>query len=116
MIKIYGIKNCNTVKKAIDWLNYNNIPFEFYDYKKQSITKEKLNLWEKQLGWETLLNKKGTTWRKLNEEDKKATINASKAIDLMLLKNSLIKRPLIEKEEIVLAIGFDEQLYQKVLK
>lgn len=64
---VYGIKNCNTVKSAIDWLNKNKVEFEFHDYKKVGITAAKLNGWCKQVGWENLINKRGTTWRQLDE-------------------------------------------------
>ncbi len=68
---VYGIKNCNTVKSALDWLNKNRVEFVFHDYKKSGITATKLNAWCKQVGWENLVNKRGTTWRKLNEIDQR---------------------------------------------
>ena len=112
---LYGIKNCNTVKKAIDWLTKNKIEFEFHDYKKQGITTAKLSAWSKQVGWESLVNKKGTTWRQLDEAEQKKVTNEKAAIALMMEKNSVIKRPLIEEGDKVLLLGFDEEGYQKKL-
>jgi arsenate reductase len=112
---VYGIKNCNTVKTAIDWLNKNEIVFEFHDYKKVGITAAKLSGWCKQVGWENLVNKRGTTWRQLDEIDQKKVTNEKAAIALMIAKTSVIKRPLIEKESKVLLLGFDEAVYKKVL-
>lgn len=111
---VYGIKNCNTVKSAIDWLNKNKVEFEFHDYKKAGITESKLSEWCKQVGWESLVNKRGTTWRQLDEADQKKVVNEKSAIALMLEKNSVIKRPLIEKNGKVMALGFDEEAYKKI--
>jgi arsenate reductase (glutaredoxin) len=113
---VYGIKNCNTVKSAIDWLNKNKVEFEFHDYKKSGITVAKLNEWCKQVGWESLVNKRGTTWRQLEETDQNKVINEKSAIALMLEKTSVIKRPLIEEDGKVLLLGFDENAFKKVLK
>lgn len=113
MYKVYGIPNCDTVKKAITWLKENDIPFEFHNYKKEGISQEKLNEWLTQKPWEVLVNKAGTTWKKLSEEEK-ANDNAS-AIALMLDKTSVIKRPIIEGDKIV-AIGFKSENYEKVFK
>lgn len=110
---VYGIKNCNTVKKALDWLNENNIEFEFHDYKTKGISESKLKEWSKQVGWESLVNKKGTTWRQLEDKVKDNVTNQTEAISLMKDKTSVIKRPLIEQDGKVLALGFDEQTYSK---
>jgi Spx/MgsR family transcriptional regulator len=112
---VYGIKNCNTVKSALDWLNKNKVKFEFHDYKKSGITAEKLSAWSKQVGWENLVNKRGTTWRQLDEIDQKKVTNEKAAITLMITKTSVIKRPLVEREGKVLLLGFDEADYKKVL-
>jgi Spx/MgsR family transcriptional regulator len=114
MMIVYGIKNCNTVKSALEWLKKNNIEFEFHDYKKTGITESKLSEWCKQVGWESLVNKRGTTWRQLAEVDQKKVINEKSAIALMMEKTSVIKRPLIEKNGKVIALGFDEAVYQKI--
>ncbi len=115
MMKVYGIPNCNTIKKALGWLKQNKLPHEFHDYKKEGITKEKLKEWCDQLGWETVLNKKGTTWKTLSEEEKSAVKNQRAAIKLMVEKPSMIKRPVIENDGALL-IGFDEDEYKAALK
>lgn len=110
---IYGIKNCNTVKSALDWLKKKKIEFEFHDYKSKGITEAKLKAWSKQVGWESLVNKRGTTWRQLDEATQKKITSEKAAIALMLEKTSVIKRPLIEENGKVLALGFDEAVYKK---
>lgn len=114
MLTVYGIKNCNTVKKALDFLNTNNLAYQFHDYKKQGITKSKLETWSKQVSYETLINKKGTTWRALDETVKNSITNKKSAIDLMAEKTSAIKRPLIEKDNKIIALGFDAEEYKKI--
>lgn len=113
---LYGIKNCNTVKSAVEWLNKNKVVFDFHDYKKSGITAEKLSAWSKQVGWERLVNKRGTTWRQLPEADQKKVTNEKAAIALMVEKTSVIKRPLIEENGKVILLGFEEDEYLKVLK
>ena len=112
---VYGIKNCNTVKTALDWLKKHNIEFEFHDYKKSGITTAKLTEWSKQVGWESLVNKRGTTWRQLDETVQAKVTNEKAAIALMLEKNSVIKRPLIEVNNKIVVLGFDESDYKKKL-
>ncbi len=107
---VYGIPNCNTVKKALDWLKANQIDFEFHDYKKKGISKEKLQEWSNELGWEVLLNKKGTTWRQLPPEVQTKVNDAASAFKLMMEKPSVIKRPLLETKPLL--IGFDEAAYR----
>ena len=110
---VYGIKNCDTVKKAIDWLKKKNIAFEFHDYKTQGISEEKLKEWTKQVSWEILLNKRGTTWKKLDAAVQEKTNNEKAAIAVMRENTSIIKRPVIEKNGKVIAVGFDEKEYSK---
>ena len=110
---LYGIKNCNTVKSAIEWLKKKNVEFDFHDYKTKGITGEKLKEWSKQIGWESLVNKRGTTWRQLDPAIQKSITNEKAAIALMKEKTSVIKRPLIEKDGKVVALGFDEEAYRK---
>jgi Spx/MgsR family transcriptional regulator len=110
MYTVYGIPNCNTVKKALDWLNANKIAYEFHDYKKKGITAPKLKAWSKQTGWEKLVNKKAT-WNQLDEAVKASITNEAAAIELLIEKPSIIKRPLIEKDGKVVALGFDEAEY-----
>ena len=111
---IYGIKNCNTVKSALNWLKEKGIEFEFHDYKCKGFTDEKLKSWSKQVGWENLVNKRGTTWRQLDEKIQNKITSEAAAISLMKDKTSVIKRPLIEKEGKVIALGFDEEQYRKI--
>ena len=113
---VYGIKNCGTVKKAVNWLNEHNIPFEFHDYKKQSVSAGKLQEWSNQLGWEALLNRKGTTWRRLDEAQKEKIKDEACAIEAFLANTSMIKRPILEQEGKVVAIGFDENTYAEKVK
>jgi arsenate reductase (glutaredoxin) len=108
---LYGIKNCDTVKKALTWLKAKKIAFDFYDYKTEGITEAKLKTWCQQVGWESLLNKRGTTWRKLDEATQASVNNEAAAIKIMLNNTSIIKRPLVEKSGKVLALGFDEVIY-----
>lgn len=111
---LYGIKNCNTVKTAMDWLKNHGIDFDFHDYKKEGITAAKLKEWSSQVGWESLVNKRGTTWRQLDESVQKKVTSEKAAIELMIEKTSVIKRPLIEDKGKVVALGFDEAQYKKV--
>lgn len=112
---VYGIKNCNTVKSALDWLKKKNIDFEFHDYKTEGISEAKLKAWTKQVGWESLVNKRGTTWRRLDEAIQKKVTSEASAIALMQEKTSVIKRPLIERDGKILVLGFDEVEYSTVL-
>lgn len=113
---VYGIKNCNTVKSALGWLADNKIEYEFYDYKSKGITEAKLKEWCSQVGWESLVNKRGTTWRQLDPAIQEKVRNQSSAIALMKEKTSVIKRPLIESGNKVIALGFDPDSYHEVFK
>lgn len=112
-IIVYGIKNCNTVKSALDWLKLNKVTYDFHDYKSKGITEIKLKEWVKQVGWESLVNKRGTTWRQLDGKVQAGVTNENSAIALMLEKTSVIKRPLIEKKGKVVELGFEESEYAK---
>lgn len=114
MIKVYGIPNCNSVKKAFDWLTAAGIHYEFHNYKKEGISSEKLDEWLAVLPWEKLVNRAGTTFRKLTEEEKAAINDKSSAKAYLLEQTSAIKRPLIEKDGQVVALGFDEEFYKNV--
>lgn len=111
---VYGIKNCNTVKKALDWLKENDLDFEFHDYKKSGISAEKIEEWQRKVSWETLINKRGTTWRKLTPERQASITDANAAKALMMEYTSLIKRPIIENARAFL-LGFDAEEYQQQL-
>lgn len=114
-MKVYGIPNCNTVKKTIDWLRDNKIDFEFYDFKKKGIDAATLKEWSEELGWEKLVNKKGTTWKKLSPEEQEKVTSEEVAINLMQEKTSVIKRPVIEADGKLL-IGFNEEECKNSLK
>jgi len=116
MKTVYAIPNCNTVKKALDWLKTNKVVYEFHDYKKKGITATQLTAWSKQIGWEALINKKGTTWKQLPKEFQETITNQKAAIALMIEKTSVIRRPLIEEDGKILVIGFEEAEYKKALK
>lgn len=111
---IYGIKNCGTVKKALDWFEKNQIPYTFHDFKKEGVTLEKLRKWEDELGWELLLNKRGTTWRKITPEVQATVVDAKHALALLQENTSAIKRPVIETPNGLL-LGFNEQEYTEKL-
>ncbi len=106
---VYGIPNCDTVKKARRWLDTHGIDYEFHDYKKSGIDRATLSLWCEELGWESLLNKRGTTWRKLPEESKN-NLTQKRSIALMIENTSLIKRPVLKHENNLL-LGFDEGIW-----
>ena len=95
MIKLYGIPNCNTMKKARKWLEANGIEYTFHDYKKSGVPEKNLKQWVKKAGWETVLNRRGTTWRKLDEKIRN-NIDEASAIEVMLENPSAIKRPVLE--------------------
>lgn len=103
-MKLYGIKNCDTVKKARKWLDEHGVDYQFHDFKKDGLHEELLSRWESAVGWETLLNRRGTTWRKLPEEVRD-TISAQSARAIMLDNPSIIKRPVVESGDDV-RVGF----------
>jgi arsenate reductase len=111
---MYGIPNCDTIKKARKWLEANGVDYEFHDYKKQGVPDKNLRQWVKQAGWEMLLNRRGTTWRKL-PEDVRENIDQASAIEVMMDNPSAIKRPVLEKDNILL-IGFKQEEYDKLLE
>ena len=110
---IYGIKNCDTMKKARAWLDKRDIEYRFHDYKAEGIERKKLEAWAKEIGWETLLNRAGTTFRKLPEMEREG-IGEKKAISLMLAQPSMIKRPVLEANGKLL-VGFKPEIYEKAL-
>ncbi len=110
---VYGIPNCDTVKKARHWLDAKGIAYDFHDYKKAGIDPGKLKGWASEAGWEVLLNKRGTTFRKLDDADK-ADIDADKAVALMAQHTSMIKRPVAEYAGGLL-VGFNQDEWQQQL-
>ena len=111
-ITIYGIKNCDTLKKARAWLDKRGVDYAFHDYKTAGIERARLEQWEKKVGWESLLNRAGTTFRKLPDKDK-AGLNGKKALALMLAQPSMIKRPVLDLGGGKLLVGFEPDVYSK---
>jgi arsenate reductase (glutaredoxin) len=109
-ITIYGIKNCDTMKKARAFLDKRGVAYEFHDYKTRGIERTKLEGWAKKAGWETLLNRAGTTFRKLPDKDKEG-LTEKKAIALMLVQPSMIKRPVLELGGGKVVVGFKPDEY-----
>ena len=112
-MKLYGIPNCNSVKKARTWLSEQGITLPFHDFKKQGVSEELLKPWLQQVGWEKLVNRNGTTWRQLPDDAKAAVSDEAGAIRLMLEKPSVIKRPVLEKDGKI-TLGFDLTVYQSL--
>ena len=117
-ITIYGIKSCSTMKKAFTKLDELGVSYDFHDYKKRGIDKEAVQRWVNELGIDKVLNKRGTTWRKLTDEQKQsADANIDNAIDLLVENTSMIKRPIVEGERVdknILLCGYDEAEFDKV--
>jgi len=114
-MKLYGIPNCSTVKKARDWLAMHHIAVEFHDFKKHGLDVETAQNWLQQAGWEMLINRSGLTWRGLPEQRKQLVLDAHSALELMLEKTSVIKRPVLEQNGKLLHVGFDTAAYSKIL-
>ncbi|MEJ2310725.1 MAG: ArsC family reductase [Gammaproteobacteria bacterium] len=112
MTTLYGIPNCDTMKKARKWLADNGVEYAFHDYKKLGIEQKKLDAWIKAVGWETLLNRRGMMWRKV-PDDVKASIDEQSAIRLMLETPSIIKRPVLEAKGKV-TVGFKPETYEQL--
>ncbi len=113
-VTIYGIKNCDTMKKARTWLEAHDVAYDFHDYKASGIDRAHLEKWVTEAGWETVLNRAGTTFRKLPDEAR-VDLDADKAIALMLEQPSMIKRPVLEADG-TLTIGFKPEIYGSVFK
>lgn len=121
-ITIYGIKSCSTMKKAFTKLDELGVSYDFHDYKKQGIDKESVQRWVDELGIDKILNKRGTTWRKLTDEQKQAADeNVNNAIDLLIENTSMIKRPIVEGQladknngQLILLCGFNAAEFDKI--
>ncbi|MGI9279964.1 MAG: ArsC family reductase [Endozoicomonas sp.] len=114
MITLYGISNCDTIRKARKWLTAADIEYCFHDYRKDGLDKASLQKWSDELGWEALLNRRGTTWRQLPEEQK-ASVDATSAIELMLEQPAMIKRPLLDTGS-KRVLGFSDKQYQELFQ
>jgi Spx/MgsR family transcriptional regulator len=114
-LTLFGIKNCDSMKKAFAWCDSHDIQYTFHDYKKLGVPREKLVEWSRVLGWKTLLNTKGTTWRKLTPEQQDITTQ-SKAIATMLEFPSVIRRPIVENGDGQVLVGFDPTLFESFIR
>ena len=114
MVKVYGIKNCDTMKKAMNWLTENGVDHEFIDYKKAGVAEARLPEWAARAGWEKLLNTRGLMWRKLSD-DERAAVDEKKALKLMAQYPALIKRPVLDTGR-KLVLGFSPETYAAELK
>jgi Spx/MgsR family transcriptional regulator len=114
-MKVYGITNCNTVKKALDWFKNNQVMYEFHDFKKLGISLEKLQEWDSKAGYEKFMNKQGLTWKQLDQPIKDSIRTKDDALQLLQHKTSMIKRPVIEDGGF-LFFGFDDNVYKEHFK
>ncbi|MBX9892339.1 MAG: ArsC family reductase [Chitinophagaceae bacterium] len=114
MVILYGIPNCDTVKKARTWLDQHKVSYQFHDFKQAGIDSKRIQRWIDAMGIEIVLNKKSTTWRALDTTQQASASNTKKAIQLMQEHTSLIKRPVLEKDGQVLAVGFDAAKYSSL--
>jgi arsenate reductase len=114
-MKIYGIKSCDTMKKAFTWLNNHGIEYTFFDYKKEILLEDNFNYWLSKLPLEQIVNKQGTTYKKLTDEQKVAIQNLDTAFDIIKVNTSVIKRPLIEINDQVF-VGFNETNWAEIFK
>ncbi|MCK4865161.1 MAG: ArsC family reductase [Gammaproteobacteria bacterium] len=112
MLTLYGIKNCDTVKKARRWLEDHGVEYQFHDFRQDGLDKKLLTSWVDTLGWETLVNKRSTTWRNLSDKDKAISTN-QQASKLLLANPTLIKRPVAEKNKTLL-VGFKESEFKQL--
>ena len=113
MITLYGIPNCDSMKKARKWLTAHDIAYNFHDYKKLGVDEDLLRSWVSKVGWEALLNRRGMMWRKLTQEQRDS-IDEQNAIAVMLSIPSIIKRPVLVKDDLIL-VGFDETKYEELV-
>lgn len=115
-LRLYGIKNCDTIKKAKRWLDERQIPFLFHDYRQDGISRELLQDFITRAGWQTLLNTHGTTWRKLSDELRQGALRPEGALELMLDQPAIIKRPVLQSGDGRLLVGFSPETYQKFIQ
>ena len=113
--RIYGIKNCDTMKKAFAWCEEHHVTYEFHDYKKLGVPRERLVEWCRTLGWKSLLNTKGPTWRKLTPEQQAVTTQ-SQAVAVMMEHSSVIRRPVVESSDGQILVGFDPTTFDSFVR
>ncbi|MBT9466095.1 arsenate reductase [Hydrogenophaga sp.] len=111
MITVHGIPNCDTVKKARSWLTEHGVEHRFHDFKKQGVPETELDRWLAAVGWETLVNRKGTTWRQLDETTRASVVDNASARNLLLAHSSAIKRPVVQWADGI-TVGFDAAVWQ----
>jgi len=114
-VTLYGIPNCDTVRRARAWLGEQRVPHDFHDFKKAGVPADRLDAWIAALGWERLVNRNGTTWRKLNDATRQKVQDADSARELMCAQPSVIRRPVIEWDAGEPTVGFDEELWRRRL-
>jgi Spx/MgsR family transcriptional regulator len=114
-VTLYGIKNCDTMKKAFAWCEANHISYEFHDYKKQGVPRDRLVQWCRVLGWKTLINSRGPTWRKLSPEQQAITTQSA-AVALMMEFPSVIRRPIVENDSGQILVGFDPTMFDSFVR
>lgn len=112
---LYGIPNCDTVVKARDWLSNNHVFCEFHDFKKLGLPLDQVNTWIKSVGYEKLLNRRGTSWHKLNDDVQASVVDAVSAVAVMKLNTSVIKRPVVQWGNGQITVGFDERIWAKLI-
>lgn len=112
-VTLYGIKNCDTVKKARKWLDANSVPYTFHDFRVDGINKTLVNNFLKHVDTETLINKRGTTWRKLSDEEKEIKTKAQ-AVELMIENPTIIKRPVLDVNKTI-TVGFSDESYKSLI-
>ena len=115
MITLYGIPNCNQVKNARAWLESHDLAYAFHDFKKLGVSSDLIEHWLNHIGWDGLVNRKGTTWRTLNDDQKAAVADAGSATRLMMASPSVIKRPVLVMDNEV-HVGFSEERYRQIFK
>ncbi len=115
MITLHGIPNCDTVKKARAWLAGHGVEYQFHDFKKQGVPQPQIDTWLSAVGWETLINRKGTAWRGLDDATKASVVDAASARDLALAWPSVIKRPVMEWADGTVTVGFSPDRFEQQL-
>ena len=114
-VMLYGIPNCDTVKKARDWLTAHDVAHSFHDFKKQGVPQPQINQWIGTVGWEKLLNRRGPTWRKLDEATQTSVDDAASAVAVMVANSSVIKRPVVQWPGGQITVGFDAEAWLRLI-